>query len=65
MSKECKIDGCNNKVSAKGLCQKHYMASITYNKKTEYLGVTKDFDEAVRWREEKEKELGWLEKSNK
>ncbi|MFT8349263.1 hypothetical protein [Clostridium saccharoperbutylacetonicum] len=50
------------KIVRKGEFTGFYMASITYNKKTIYLGIRKDFDEAVKLREEKEKELGWLNK---
>jgi hypothetical protein len=50
------------KLVKKGEFTGYYMASITYNKKSIYLGTTKDFDEAVKLREEKEKELGWLAK---
>ncbi|NFH01587.1 hypothetical protein FC831_15190 [Clostridium botulinum] len=50
------------KIVRKGEFTGYYMSSITYNKKTMYLGIEKDFDKAVKLREDKEKKLGWLEK---
>lgn len=39
----------------------YFLAYITFNKKTKYLGKRKNFNEAVKLREDAEKELGWIE----
>lgn len=49
------------KLNVKGVFTGKYLVYITVNKKTKYLGKRDNFEDAVKLREDAEKELGWLE----
>ena len=48
------------KLYSKGKFTGDYLVYITHGGQALYLGKTKDFDEAVKLREDKEIELGWI-----
>ena len=60
----CKVEGCPNKVVAKGLCSKHYTqlrrygkifkwtVQITLNNKTKYIGRYEKLEDAIAARKE-------------
>lgn len=49
------------KLNRNGKFTGDYLVYITVNQKSKYLGKRSDFDEAVKLREQAEKEFGWLD----
>lgn len=52
------------KLNIKGKFSGYYVAYITVNRKSIYLGKRTDFEEAVKLREAAEKEYGWHKSNN-